>query len=36
MPTLASSMHSLTLELSPKVIQPNGEVLRSTIPQGPE
>ena len=29
-------MHSLPLELSPKVLQPNGEVLRSTIPQGPE
>jgi hypothetical protein len=26
----------LGLELSPKVIQRNGEVLRATIPQGPE
>ena len=29
-------MQSLTLKLSPKVLQPNGEVLRATIPQGPE
>jgi len=29
-------MHSLTLVLSPKVLQPNGEVFRATIPQGPK
>jgi hypothetical protein len=29
-------MHSVRLELSPKVLQPNGKVLRATIPQSPE
>jgi hypothetical protein len=29
-------MQSLTLKLSPEVLQPNSEVLRATIPQGPE
>jgi len=36
MSTLASPRHSLTLELSPKVLQCNGKGLRGTIPQSPE